>query len=670
MFGRRRDIQIPKVPVSGDKATQSWMTAVGSMLSKYIGGGSNDRLVSASELIDAGLAGSGTGGFLTLPPKNLTKPPKVTGLTANGALASIFVGWHNPSFSNYAYTELWRSNLDDIGQAVLIASTAVESYTDNVGSAATKYYWARAVSDQGVKGDFNAASGVKGTTSLDPDYVMQVLTSSTWKANTTYYPFQYVRPTVENGFQYAAVDGGKSGNIEPTWPLSVDPTIVTNDGTVQWKCLHIEDRIPFVLGTLEDGTPAVFMDTAYIMDATITSAKIIDLVADKIETGNLIADLQVKSKLWYGFNQPNGDFLDPEDNTVTSGKTGFYLGVNGSGSLPVLHLNTGVANGSRSLYFDGVQLKIENVDLVSSSDGEFDDLKGDSVNFNRANFDFLAFGEQVTASQYTADNDISIGDPEFEQYLCYPNGCQKTEFWKSSNLILGTGFSRPYAFFQTGNYTAIKPYDYRSSATRYRANKQNIAFSILIDAPNAAYVNNNYGGTYLTVYVLSESQYLSSANYNSAGVTDGVPSKYLLKIPVNNHANGTVTAYQNTGSGDVAAFHMDVVYDTQTNTGQIMLKCDNDLGLLGYKGARTLKVAVVYKMFYQAGGSDDTTFTGEIKVYMQLRSIVGELTVPENDNTLGITATAGNQQQIATFTQAQLKTINELIAWWNRPAPL
>ena len=37
MFGRRRDIQIPKVPVSGDKATQSWMTAVGSMLSKYIG---------------------------------------------------------------------------------------------------------------------------------------------------------------------------------------------------------------------------------------------------------------------------------------------------------------------------------------------------------------------------------------------------------------------------------------------------------------------------------------------------------------------------------------------------------------------------------------------------------------------------------------------------------
>ena len=60
-------------------------------------------------------------------------------------LLSLFSG--SIPFSNYAYTELWRSDIDDIGQAVvLIASTAVESYVDNVGSAATKYYWARAVS--------------------------------------------------------------------------------------------------------------------------------------------------------------------------------------------------------------------------------------------------------------------------------------------------------------------------------------------------------------------------------------------------------------------------------------------------------------------------------------------------------------------------------------------
>ena len=221
LFARRKDKQIPKTPVSQDKSVQNWMDSVSGLINKYFFGGGNDRIVTAQELIDGGIAGSGSGGFLTTPPKNLTKPPKVSGLTANGAFASIFVQWSNPAFSNYSHTELWRADVDDIGQAVLIASTAVESYTDNVGSAATKYYWARAVSDQGVKGDFNAVNGVKGTTSLEPEYVKQILTSITWKPNTTYYPFQYVRPTVENGFQYAAVDGGKSGSVEPTWPTTI-----------------------------------------------------------------------------------------------------------------------------------------------------------------------------------------------------------------------------------------------------------------------------------------------------------------------------------------------------------------------------------------------------------------------------------------------------------------
>lgn len=652
---RRRDIQIPKTPVTGDKATLNWMSAIGQMLQKYIGGGSNDRLVSAQELIDSGVFSSGTGGALVQPAPNLTKPPKVTGLQASGALASIIVQWVNPVFKNYAYTELWRADIDDIGQAFLVARTSVESYIDNVGSSATKYYWTRAISDSGVKGEFNAAAGTKGETSFSPDYVKQILTSLKWQANTTYAPYQYVQPTTENGFQYVVIDGGKSASVEPTWPTTVGLTI--SDGSVEWKCVAATDRLPLVIGQLDNGDPAVFIDTAFIKNASITSAKIGDLVADKITTGNLNANIRILQKLWYGFDE----FANPSE------QSGFWMGV--EDGVPKLKLDTGLANGNKYFVFDGVNLYM-NVDILSGADGYFDDLSGDSVSFNRANFDFLSFGEQVIASQYVFDNDISISDPEFEQYLCYPNGCQKTEAWASSNLIIGTGFSRPYAFFQTGNYTAIKPYDYRSNATRYRANKQNIAFSILVDAPSAAYVNNNYGGTYLTVYVLSESQSLSSTNYNSVGVTDGVPSQYLLKIPVNNHANGTVTAYQNTGSGDVAAFDVDVIYDTQTNTGQIMLKCDDDLGLLGYQGARTLKVAVVYKVFYQAGGSDDDTGYGQISVYMQMRSVAGELTVPENDNTLGITATAGNEQQIATFTQEQLATLNALIAWWNRPEPL
>ena len=141
LFARRKDKQIPKAPVTQDKALQNWLDSVGSILQKYIFGGGNDRLITAQELIDSGIAGQGNGGFITSPPKNLTKPPIVTNLEAAGSFGSIILTWTNPVFSNYGYTELLRADIDDAGQAVVIARTAVPSYIDSVGSAATKYYW-------------------------------------------------------------------------------------------------------------------------------------------------------------------------------------------------------------------------------------------------------------------------------------------------------------------------------------------------------------------------------------------------------------------------------------------------------------------------------------------------------------------------------------------------
>ena len=657
LFERRRDKQIPKTPVSQDKAVQNWMDSVGGLINKYFFGGGNDRIVTAQELIDSGIAGAGSGGFLTSPPKNLTKPPKVSGLTANGAFASIVVQWNNPSFSNYGYTELWRADIDDIGMAVLIASTAVESYTDNVGSSATKYYWARAVSDQGVKGDFNAAAGTKGQTSYDPEYVKQLLTATKWQANTTYAPYQVVQPTTENGYQYIVIDGGQSGSTEPTWPTTVNNTVT--DGGIEWQCLDATKRLPLIVGQLPSGDPAVFIDTAFIKQASITSAMIGNLVADKITTGDLNANIRILQKLWYGFSE----FANP------SKQTGFWIGV--ESGVPKIKLDTGLSGGNKYIVFDGTQLTLKNVDLVSSADGEFDDLKGDSVSFNRANFDFLAFGEQVTASQYIVDNNISIGDPEFEQYLCYPNGCQKTQYWKSPVFTQGYGYSRNFSFFQTGNFDKIVPYNKADNTTRYRALDKNIGFSIKVDAISAAKVGNYFGGSYLDIYIFSEQQSLSSNFYESFNQTDGIPNAYLLKIPVTYSSGGTVTAYKNTGSGDVAVFDVDVVTDQQTNPNQTLIICDDDLGVLDYQVGRTLKVCTVYKPFFQAGESKDGQVSNcQIIVEMQVVSSPKEINNPKNDDTLVISPRAGSEQQITTFTQAQLATLNALIAWWNRPDPL
>ena len=518
LFARRKDKQIPKTPVSQDKSVQNWMDSVSGLINKYFFGGGNDRIVTAQELIDGGIASNGSGGFLTTPPKNLTKPPKVSGLTANGAFAAIYVQWNNPSFSNYSHTELWRADVDDIGMAVLIASTAVESYIDNVGSAATKYYWARAVSDQGVKGDFNAVNGVKGTTSLEPEYVKQILTSITWKPNTTYYPFQYVRPTVENGFQYAAVDGGKSGSVEPTWPTTINATV--DDGTIQWTAVPVDERIPFVLGALEDGTPAVFMDTAYIKNASITSAKIGDLVADKITTGDLNADLHVLSKLWYGFSE----FANP------SKQTGFWIGV--ESGVPKIKLDTGLSGGNKYIVFDGTKLTFKNVDLVSSADGEFDDLGVDSLTANRAYALDLGFRNLFAVSEYVqldAEGRPIIDDVDVRSYFCWIYGCAKKTIAPPTYAVIGTG-NRGGIRLQTYANTGIVPYDYPDLNTKYRMKKKAITFRIKFTCNYWTGINPHISA--LRFFIFEDGNGFSSnfSNISQAEAQTGYSGAYLAKL--------------------------------------------------------------------------------------------------------------------------------------------
>ena len=622
MVLRRRDIQLPKPPVTNDKAASNWMTAVSSLLQKYIFGGTDDRLVSAKELIDGGVAGVGTGGQLTLPPRNLTKPPKVSGLTANGAFAAIYVQWNNPSFSNYSHTELWRADVDDIGQAVLIASTAVESYTDNVGSAATKYYWARAVSDQGVKGDFNAVNGVKGTTSLEPEYVKQILTSITWKPNTTYYPFQYVRPTVENGFQYAAVDGGKSGSVEPTWPTTINATV--DDGTIQWTAVPVDARIPFVLGALEDGTPAVFMDTAYIKNASITSAKISELTADKIETGKLIADIQVKGKLWYGFNLPNGDFLDPENNTITSGKSGFYLGVNGSNNLPVLHLNTGIANGSKSLFFDGTKLELK-------GDGLFDDIFVDAARFDTISTNTISYNQRVVPSDYLAESGILLNNDNYQGYLCLLepiNKSSQTGTGQNYDIHIFLGYPNPVVASGFGLFGAmainnlILAYDVKDKTSFLRFKDKKVSFTAKIGGfVVGSGINHSITYNFVALYISGKGQ---SAEKFAFGIRD----------ILNSVAAGNEETLSSTVDGKTLVIKLKASQPTSPLTALIVSCIDTD-NCLNYSGAGAYVKCYIFGQYTQTygGGTPSFSYSGvvpSIKIqinkpdYTPISSVISE----------------------------------------------
>lgn len=83
---------------------------------------------------------------------------------------------------------------------------------------------------------------------------------------------------------------------------------------------------------------------------------------------------------------------------------------------------------------------------------------------------------------------------------------------------------------------------------------------------------------------------------------------------------------------------------------------------MGYAGSRRLKVAVVFKSFYQAGGSDDSTDTGQITVSFQMISVVSSgNALPVNDVPLAIVAIPATATTFFSVTAAEEVALRAII---------
>ena len=174
---------LPDVPSNIDPSLRKFCEAVRQVIQVREGvrGDALDSAVTFRDLTDGNLISVRQAGrSLIISPStvtDLTQPPLVQDLSAAGALASIILAWLTPEYTNHAYTEIWRAQINDIAQASQVGMASGGLYVDYVARNTTGfeyYYWARNVSIYGIKGEFGIA-GVLGVTSPDPAALLELL---------------------------------------------------------------------------------------------------------------------------------------------------------------------------------------------------------------------------------------------------------------------------------------------------------------------------------------------------------------------------------------------------------------------------------------------------------------------------------------------------------------
>ncbi|MGL4518005.1 MAG: hypothetical protein ACRCUH_15100 [Shewanella sp.] len=137
-----------------------------------------DKAVLVRDLVDLGLATvrkGVTGTYVPSKPNpdggadgGVVEPPEVPrGVTASGGFSTILVEWSKPTYQGHSYTEILRSDTDDFSAASLVATTAANLYSDQVGGGKIVYYWVRFVNRLDIKGPVQSTNGIRGETQED-----------------------------------------------------------------------------------------------------------------------------------------------------------------------------------------------------------------------------------------------------------------------------------------------------------------------------------------------------------------------------------------------------------------------------------------------------------------------------------------------------------------------
>lgn len=253
---------LPSVPRTEDRQQLQFLSAIKQALDEL----KQNFVVSAQGIVSRVGSDAASDDLLAGTETDLTAfttPSAPTGVEAAGAIENIVLEW-SYSGAPIGKFEIWRSLTDDFGQAELRGVTEALVFLDGVGPGSTFYYWVRGVSTGGVEGPFQSVNGVQGSTTEDP--LSEIINASAG------LPLAEVQATLgTQGFgMIDTAQGDKAFAVLADRFSVFDGT----DGAV----------VPFQVVNGE-----VFINSAVIADASITSAQIASLAADKITAANLSA---------------------------------------------------------------------------------------------------------------------------------------------------------------------------------------------------------------------------------------------------------------------------------------------------------------------------------------------------------------------------------------------
>lgn len=143
---------------------------------ELVSGSGADRLLSANDLANSGLATVDGAGNIKAPTVGfVATPPAPANVEATAAIRNIIVTWDNPAYVGHAHAEVWGSSTSSQSAAVLLGMSPGAIYIDEVGPSVTRYYWVRFVNTNDTPGPYNALVGTSATTGSDVAYTLGLL---------------------------------------------------------------------------------------------------------------------------------------------------------------------------------------------------------------------------------------------------------------------------------------------------------------------------------------------------------------------------------------------------------------------------------------------------------------------------------------------------------------